>query len=109
MILQHIDIAAVVMAVVMVAALAVFFNKTRIGRALARGGRRPPGSACRSAFRSTRSGPSCGSQRASWRWQPASCGVPLGRVVRAEIVALKALPVLISAASPQSRAQLSAG
>ena len=34
MILQHIDIAAAVIAIVMVAALGVFFNKTRIGRAL---------------------------------------------------------------------------
>jgi len=33
-ILQHIDIAAAVIAVIMVAALALFFNKTRIGRAL---------------------------------------------------------------------------
>lgn len=33
-ILQHIDIAAAVIALVMVAALAVFFSKTRIGRAL---------------------------------------------------------------------------
>jgi len=33
-ILQHIDIAAAVIAIIMVAALAVFFNKTRIGRAL---------------------------------------------------------------------------
>lgn len=34
MILQHIDIAAAVIAVVMVTALGIFFNKTRIGRAL---------------------------------------------------------------------------
>ena len=33
-ILQHIDIAAAVIAVVMVTALGIFFNKTRIGRAL---------------------------------------------------------------------------
>ncbi len=33
-ILQHIDVAAAVIAIIMVAALAVFFNKTRIGRAL---------------------------------------------------------------------------
>ncbi|MFN3548110.1 MAG: branched-chain amino acid ABC transporter permease [Mesorhizobium sp.] len=33
-ILQHIDIAAAVIAIIMVAALAIFFNKTRIGRAL---------------------------------------------------------------------------
>jgi len=33
-ILQHIDIAAAVIAVIMVVALAVFFNVTRIGRAL---------------------------------------------------------------------------
>src|SRR5215204_1158325 len=33
-ILQHIDIAAALIAVAMVAALAVFFNRTRIGRAL---------------------------------------------------------------------------
>ena len=33
-ILQHIDIAAAVIAVLMVAALGIFFNKTRIGRAL---------------------------------------------------------------------------
>jgi len=33
-ILQHIDIAATVIALIMVASLAVFFNKTRIGRAL---------------------------------------------------------------------------
>ncbi len=34
LILQHIDIAAAVIAIVMVAALGIFFNKTRIGRAL---------------------------------------------------------------------------
>lgn len=34
LILQHIDIAAAVIAIIMVSALAVFFNKTRIGRAL---------------------------------------------------------------------------
>ena len=33
-ILQHIDIAAAVIAIIMVSALALFFNKTRIGRAL---------------------------------------------------------------------------
>ncbi|MEL6287172.1 MAG: branched-chain amino acid ABC transporter permease [Pseudomonadota bacterium] len=33
-ILQHIDIAAMVIAIIMVASLAVFFSKTRIGRAL---------------------------------------------------------------------------
>ncbi|WP_299820350.1 branched-chain amino acid ABC transporter permease [uncultured Roseibium sp.] len=33
-ILQHIDIAAAVIAVIMVTALGIFFNKTRIGRAL---------------------------------------------------------------------------
>ncbi len=33
-ILQHIDIAAAVIALIMVAALALFFNRTRIGRAL---------------------------------------------------------------------------
>lgn len=33
-ILQHIDIAAAVIAIIMVATLGVFFNKTRIGRAL---------------------------------------------------------------------------
>ena len=33
-ILQHIDIAAAVIAIIMVAGLAVFFNRTRIGRAL---------------------------------------------------------------------------
>jgi branched-chain amino acid transport system permease protein len=33
-ILQHIDIAAAVIAIVMVVGLAVFFNRTRIGRAL---------------------------------------------------------------------------
>lgn len=33
-ILQHIDIAAAVIAIIMVAALAIFFNRTRIGRAL---------------------------------------------------------------------------
>ncbi|MEI2384917.1 branched-chain amino acid ABC transporter permease [Breoghania sp. JC706] len=34
LILQHIDIAAAVIAILMVAALGIFFNKTRIGRAL---------------------------------------------------------------------------
>ena len=34
LILQHLDIAAAVVAVIMVTGLAVFFNKTRIGRAL---------------------------------------------------------------------------
>jgi len=34
LILQHIDIAAAVIAIIMVGCLAVFFNKTRIGRAL---------------------------------------------------------------------------
>jgi branched-chain amino acid transport system permease protein len=34
LILQHIDIAAALIAIAMVAALALFFNKTRIGRAL---------------------------------------------------------------------------
>ena len=34
LILQHIDIAAAVIAIVMVAGLGIFFNKTRIGRAL---------------------------------------------------------------------------
>jgi branched-chain amino acid transport system permease protein len=33
-ILQHIDIAAAVIAIIMVASLAIFFNRTRIGRAL---------------------------------------------------------------------------
>jgi len=33
-ILQHIDIAAAVIAIIMVASLGIFFNKTRIGRAL---------------------------------------------------------------------------
>jgi branched-chain amino acid transport system permease protein len=33
-ILQHIDIAAAIIAIVMVTALALFFNRTRIGRAL---------------------------------------------------------------------------
>jgi branched-chain amino acid transport system permease protein len=43
LILQHIDIAAAVIAIIMVGCLAVFFNKTRIGRAQG-GCRRPPGS-----------------------------------------------------------------
>ncbi|WP_321501407.1 branched-chain amino acid ABC transporter permease [Breoghania sp.] len=34
LILQHIDIAAAVIAIIMVAGLGIFFNKTRIGRAL---------------------------------------------------------------------------
>ncbi len=34
LILQHIDIAAAVIAIIMVASLGIFFNKTRIGRAL---------------------------------------------------------------------------
>jgi branched-chain amino acid transport system permease protein len=33
-IIEHLDVAAVVMAIVLVTGLAVFFNKTRIGRAL---------------------------------------------------------------------------
>ncbi len=50
----------------------------------------------RSAFRSTRSGSSSGSPPASSRWRPASCGAPAPTFrSRLQIVALKALPVLI--------------
>ncbi len=34
LIIEHLDVAAVIMAIILVTALAVFFNKTRIGRAL---------------------------------------------------------------------------
>ena len=51
---------------------------------------------CRSAFRSSRSGSSCGSRPASSRWPPASCGARARTCrSRCEIIALKALPVLI--------------
>ena len=33
-IIEHLDVAAVIMAIILVTALAIFFNKTRIGRAL---------------------------------------------------------------------------
>ena len=71
---QHIDIAAAVIASLMIAALAVFFSKTRIGRALARGRRQPQGGALGRHLARTRSGSSSGSRPASWRSSPASCG-----------------------------------
>jgi branched-chain amino acid transport system permease protein len=58
------DILAAFMAVVLVAVLAVFFQKTATGRALR----------SRSAFRSTASGSSCGRWRASPRSWPAWSG-----------------------------------
>ena len=71
--LQKIDIAAAIIASVMVATLAIFFQRTRIGRAL-RAVADSHMAALSVGISLNRSGSWSGSRPASWRSPPASCG-----------------------------------
>jgi branched-chain amino acid transport system permease protein len=107
-ILQHIDIAAAVIAVIMVASLGC--SSTRRASA-ARCARWPTTTRqrFRSAFRSTRSGPSSGSQPASWRWQRASCGAQAPTCPSRWKSSPEGLPVLILGGFTSIPAPSSAG
>ncbi len=70
--INQLEMSAAATSAVMVAVLAVFFQRTRIGRAL-RAITRPR---CRSASRSRPSGSSCGRWPGSSPSWPASCGAP---------------------------------
>ena len=71
--LQKLDIAAAAIALIMVAGLATFFQRTRIGRAL-RAVADDHQAALSVGSRWIRSGLSSGSPPESWRWRPASSG-----------------------------------
>ena len=67
------DVFAALVAGLLVAGLALFFQKTRIGRAL-RAVADDHQAALAVGFRCSRSGRSCGRSPASSRWSPACCG-----------------------------------
>ena len=73
-IFQHLDIAAAVIAGLMVAALAIFFNVSKIGRALCALSQTITRPLSRSASRCSKSGSSSGLPPASWPSSRASCG-----------------------------------
>jgi Branched-chain amino acid ABC-type transport system, permease components len=94
--LQKIDIAAVIIASIMVAVLAVFFQRTRIGRALRAVADSHQAALSGRHLARTDMGNRSGLRPASWRSPPALCGAPGSEVsFSLQIIALKALPVLI--------------